>query len=156
MQAADESQTRVFFWWNLEVILETNKAVRETRTRNCDQFPIHYLPPLLLVPSPQCPHTCGMVRCVFIAGANRVCLGDLAAFWKAFVQEVRFVWEEGSSIPRMVRASSTQADHFLPLHRRPISSSVAAIGACTCTWWRTACSTKCIRPTGCIGYPSPA
>lgn len=30
-------------------------------------------------------------------------LEDVAAFWKAFVQELRFLWEEGNAlVPRMV------------------------------------------------------
>ncbi|CAM9782468.1 unnamed protein product, partial [Laminaria digitata] len=36
-------------------------------------------------------------------GTHGVCLGDVAAFWKSFVQELRFLWEEGASVPRMVR-----------------------------------------------------
>ncbi|CAM9143931.1 unnamed protein product, partial [Ectocarpus fasciculatus] len=34
-------------------------------------------------------------------GAEGVCLGDVAAFWKSFVQELRFLWEESASVPQM-------------------------------------------------------
>ena len=35
-------------------------------------------------------------------GAQGICLGDMADFWKSFVQELRFLWEEGASVPSMV------------------------------------------------------
>lgn len=36
------------------------------------------------------------------AGGEGVSLGDVATFWKSCVQELRFLWEEGGSVPRMV------------------------------------------------------
>lgn len=52
-----------------------------------------------------CACAYAFVAPVVFAGAEGVCLGDVAAFWKSFVQELRFLWEESASVPQMVRCS---------------------------------------------------
>lgn len=45
-----------------------------------------------------------------------MCLGDVAVFWKCFVQELRFLWEEGGSVPKMVGMSSRFCDLPAPVY----------------------------------------